>query len=495
MKSVAHGAKLPLRHRVVRAGIWTTLLRGVARGSGFARNVVLARLLAPDDFGVFGIALVVLSIVERLSNPGLEAALVQKDCDVREYLDTVWTIQVIRGAFFCGLLVVAAAPIAGFLGDVRASPFIYVLGVVVWLRSLHNPGMVLYQRELEASYQFQYRTCGAVVELAVSISLALLLRSAWALAFGLLAGRITLLCATYVLHPYRPRVRLRWQQLRELGRYGRWVFLGNVLFFLAYRGDNLIVGKFLGAPALGVYLLAYSISEVVTVEIGRITREIAFPAYSRMQADIWRVRNAFTLGLDLVASVAFPVAAVLALMAGPLTHVILGPRWSGVAAVLPPLALAGSLRAVIGNGTAAFSALGHPSLAFRTDLVAVAATYLVMLPLANAWGLPGVAVAVAAGLIVALVPFVVFARRVLAISPKDLARHLLPAAALVVIVGATTAGANELLGEYSARSLAAVMAVILLTYATTSALLWIGTRKGPVSALMFLRSAKSRPIA
>jgi O-antigen/teichoic acid export membrane protein len=150
---------------------------------------------------------------------------------------------------------------------------------------------------------------------------------------------------------------------------------------------------------------------------------------------------------------------------------------------------------VIGNGTAAFAALGQPSLAFRTDFVAVAATYLVMLPLANAWGLVGVALAVAFGLIVALVPFVMFARRVLAISPTDLATHLLPAAALMVIVGAATAGANEILDEYSALSLAAVLAVVLLTYASASALLWIGTKKGPVSALMFLRSAKSRPIA
>jgi O-antigen/teichoic acid export membrane protein len=202
------------------------------------------------------------------------------------------------------------------------------------------------------------------------------------------------------------------------------------------------------------------------------------------------VRRAFAITLDLIASVVLPVAAVLALLAGPLTHVVLGPQWAGVADVLPPLALAGSLRAVVGNGTVAFAALGQPALAFRTNLVAVAATYVVMTPLLRGWGLPGVAFAVAAGLMVALLPFAAFAGRVLGVSVAELGRHLLPGIALVVIVGAVTAGANELFREYSAWSLTVVIAVILVTYATGSVLLWIRVRSGPMRALMILRSAK-----
>lgn len=479
---------------MARAGLWTGLLHGVTRGAGFARNVLVARIISPDDFGVFGIALVVLSIIERFSNTGLQTALVQTDRDVREYLDSAWTIQVIRGALVCTALVLAASPIAGLLGDGRAAPFIAMTGVTVLLRSLQNPGMLIYRRELETRYQFLHRSGGALVELVVSIGLAFVLRNAWSLILGLVAGKAASLAISYVLHPYRPHVRLHWQQLRELNSYGRWVFLSNMLFFLAYRGDNLIVGKFLGAPALGIYMLAYGISEVVTVEIGRFTSEVAFPAYSRIQSDLARVRRFFVVVLDLVACVAFPLATLLALMAGPLTQVVLGPRWSEVAAVLPPLALAGALRSIIGNGTVAFAALGQPALSFRTNLVAVAVTYLVMLPLLRIWGLPGVAIAVATGLIVSLAPFIVFARRVLGISPAELVRHLVPGTALLVIVGATTMGANELLHEHSAASLAVVIAVILLIYATGSAVLWVGTRRGPVSALMFLRSARNTSV-
>lgn len=479
-----------LRRRVLRAGLWTSGLHAATRGAGFVRNVLLARVLSPDDFGLFGIALVVISIIERFSNTGLQAALIQSHRAVHAYLDSAWTIQLLRGVLLCVSLMLTASPVAALLGDARAAPLVAMLGLAVLLRSLQNPGMLLYRRDLETRYQFVHRSGGTLVELLTSIGLAFVLRSAWALTLGLVVGRAALLLLSYTLHPYRPRVRLQFDQLRELSHFGRWVFLDNMLLFLAYRGDNLIVGKFFGAPALGVYMLAFSISEVVALEIGRVTREIAFPAYSRIQSDLSSVQRAFTMSLDAVASVACPLAAVLAFMAGPLTHVVFGPRWEGVATVLPPLAFAAGLRAIIGHGTVAFAALGQPALAFRTNLVAVAATYLVMLPLVVTWGLNGVAITVAVGPLIALVPFTVFVRRVLGISATHVARQLLPGCALVAIVGATTAGANELFREYSMLRLTAAIALILFIYGTASAVLWVKIKRGPVSVLEFIRSAR-----
>lgn len=480
-----------LKHRVLRAGLWTGLLNGLTRGAGFIRNVLLARVLSPDDFGVFGIALAVLSIVERFSSTGLQSALVQTKRDIGEYLDTTWTVHVLRGALLCAALVLSAQPLAVLLGETRAAPLIAMVGIAVFLRGLENPGMLMYRRELQARYVFLHRAGPLLLELAVSIGLAIALRSAWALALGLVAGKLAQVVMSYTLHPYRPSVRLHWHQVRELSLYGRWVFLDNLLFLLAYRGDKLIVGKVFGAPSLGLYMLAFSISEVVTIEISRFSQEIAFPAYARMQHDAARVRRAFTLSLDLVASVAFPLAAVLALMAGPLTHVVLGPRWGDVAAILPALALAGATRAVTGSGTVAFAALGHPSLVFRTNLVALLATYLVLIPFVRAWSLPGVAMANAFGAVVSLAPFALYARRTIDITAQEIGQHLLPGAALVVLVGVATAGLAELMSEYSVLNLVGVIGIVFLVYSTGAAALWLVARRGPVGAVMLLRTTRA----
>lgn len=493
--SVGSGAALvqsgdTLKHRVLRAGLWTSLLLGITRGAGFIRNVVLARLLAPDDLGVYGIALVALSVTEHFSNSGLQSALVQTDRDVRDLLDSAWTIQVVRGALLCTGLALTSSPLAALLGDSRAAPLIVMVGLAGLLRSLQNPGMLLYRRELELRSQVVQRVSGTLVELVVSVSLAVLLRRAWVLALGMVAGKAALLVASYTLHSFRPRVRLAWHQLRELSRYGRWVFVDNVLFFLAYRGDNLIVGKFFGAPSLGVYLLAYSISEVVTVEISRIAREMAFPAYARIQNDAARVRRAFVVMLDCVSSVTLPVAVALALLAEPLTHALFGARWSSMATLLPPLALAGSLRAIIATATSTFAALGAPALRFKTNMVTVVCTYIAMVPLTSAWGLRGVAMAVAVGHVIALVPLGFYAERLLGVSVRDLARHLIPALALVAIVSLTLVSARTILTNNSLGSVALTLLIGVLAYGGAAAFLWVRATRGPVGVLILFRSSR-----
>ncbi|MGH9890759.1 MAG: lipopolysaccharide biosynthesis protein, partial [bacterium] len=344
--------------RAVHASFWSMLMRVALRGTGVVRNVVLARLLAPEDFGLFGIALVVLSLIDRFSDSGLHSALIQRDRDIAEYLDTAWTVQALRGTVAAVALALGGPLLAGFFGEPRAAPLIQVLGLSIFLRGFLNPGVLYFRRELEVNRQFMLRFGGAIVDLAVSIVAALVLRNAWALMIGLIAGLLTRVVVSFILHPFRPTLRLRFDQLRELSHYGRWLFLSNVLGFLIYKGDNLLVGKLIGAPALGIYMMAYMISEVITIEIGRTLTLVAFPAYSRLQGDLRRIRRAFCTVLELLWAVVAPIAVVVSILAEPITLFLLGPRWSQVASLLPFLAVAGGVRVLINNASTIFRALG-----------------------------------------------------------------------------------------------------------------------------------------
>ncbi|HEV2125642.1 MAG TPA: oligosaccharide flippase family protein [Chloroflexota bacterium] len=120
-----------LTDRALRVGFWNVLIRSSMRLIAFIRNLVLARLLAPDDFGLFGIALVMLSVLERFSSTGLKAALVQKKADIRDYLDTAFTIRAFRGACLAAIFWLSAPYAAQFFGEPRAAPFIQLLGITV----------------------------------------------------------------------------------------------------------------------------------------------------------------------------------------------------------------------------------------------------------------------------------------------------------------------------------------------------------------------------
>jgi lipopolysaccharide exporter len=475
-----------LTRRVLRAGAWTFLFRAAARGIGFVRNIALARILAPDDIGLFGIVLVIFSIVERFSETGFESALVQKKEEIGLYLDTAWTVLAARRIILAAAVLAAAPLIASFFGEARAAPLIQVLGISILIQAFGNVAVVQFQRELEVRRQYAHLFSGTLADLTVSIALAVYLQSAWALMYGLVANRLVSVTASYLVHPYRPRIRLDWEQVRDLSRFGRWVFAKNILTFFAYRGDNLVVGKVLGAPALGLYMLAYSISEVVTVEVSRVTNNVAFPAYARKQGERDRIRTAFLAATELIASVSLPIAVGIAFVAEPITLALLGERWLEVASILPPLAFAGCVRAIISNGNAVSAGLGFSQHGFQWGIVQIVAMYTSMYPLMSSFGLVGLSYAVLIGALAPTPLFVRNSKLLLDVGSMALVRALTPACALACV----TVGVLLATGAFEDTIMALMVRLGLVGVSVTAAsvILWYWKRIGPLTLIMLLWS-------
>ncbi|CAN5908230.1 lipopolysaccharide biosynthesis protein [soil metagenome] len=484
--------KASLFDRAMQASFWSMALRGTTRSIGFVRNVVLARILAPEDFGLFGIALLVLSIIERFSESGLKSALVQKKDDIAEYLDTVWTVLAARGVALALALYFSAPYVSRFFEEPAATLLIQALGLTIFLRGIRSTGILYFSRDLEFHRSFVLRSVETVVELIVSVVAAVILKSAWALLLGLVASNLTMAILSFMLHPYRPRIRLDWSQLRELHTYGRWIYLNQMLNFLTLKGDKLIIGKLLGAPMLGAYMLAVSISEVLTLEVARITNDVGFPAYSRMQDQHARLRKWFTTATTLVFSVTFPMAVALALLAVPLTLLVLGTKWTDVATVLPPLAFAGVVRAVGGNAGAILKGIGRPNISFHAGLVSVAVMYASIFPLVQAYGLPGVGFAVLLGPLVS-VPIALYRIcRLINISFSDVVGVFLPGMVLGVATAMPIFVVMPASGPVPLLQLILIGLLAAAAYLAVAALLWKAGRTGPFSLVSLLRARRER---
>ena len=227
-----------LTQRVVHAGFWALGLRITLRVLGTIRIIVLARLLAPADFGLMGIAMIMMAMLETFTETGFWAALVQRRGDIRPYLDTAWTVQVVRGLLTAGLLALAAPLLAAFFDAPGAITIIRVMAIVAFIKGLNNIGIVYFHKDLEFQKRFLFEVANVIPQVAVGIGLAIALQSVWALVFGSLAGALTGMVASYVLHPYRPRLRLEWTKARELYGFGKWVFTHNILIYLARHLDD-----------------------------------------------------------------------------------------------------------------------------------------------------------------------------------------------------------------------------------------------------------------
>jgi O-antigen/teichoic acid export membrane protein len=394
-------AKISLFQRVTKAGLWVFALRMLENVLRFARLVIVARLLAPHDFGVFGIALLAMSALETFSQTGFQAALVQKKGDVAPYLNNAWTVSIIRGISLFGILFLGAPYIAFFFNNLEATPVIRVIGASLLVGGFTNSGIVYFQKELEFGKQSLYRLSMTIADFVVVFIAALILRNVWALVYGLLAGSFAGVAASYVIHPYRPHLILDMAKTRELFGFGRWVLGSAVLVFLITQGDDAFVGKFLGVTMLGFYQMAYRISNIPATEITHVISQVTFPAYAKMQDDLSRLREAYVRVLQLTVFLSGPIAGIIFVLAPDFTGIFLGEQWLPMVPTMQVLVLWGFIRSVGATTGPIFSAIGKPEISTKLQFLLLILLGIIIYPFSMTWGIFGTSLAV---LLATLVP-------------------------------------------------------------------------------------------
>ena len=255
--------------KVVTSGIWVLSGNTLNRILGFIKTVILARLLSPTDFGLFGIAMLVLGSLDQFSKAGVEEALIQKKKVIKQYLNVAWTINIVRGLIVFVLVYLIAPHAAHFFGNEQADPVIKTISLILILHAFYNIGIVHLQKDLNFKKLFFYRFSGNLADFIVAVSVALILKNVWALICGLLLGHFTRLVVSYLIHPYRPTLRLDAAVAKEIFKFGGWITGIGIIAFLIAQGDDAVVGRVLGATSLGFYYLAFLIATSFEISVRR----------------------------------------------------------------------------------------------------------------------------------------------------------------------------------------------------------------------------------
>jgi len=386
-----------LSQRTVRSGVWLLGFRGVERAVGLVQIVILARVLSPTDFGIVGVAMLAMGALDAISQIGFDVALIQKKDDIRGYLDTAWSLDVVRGVGTFAIMVVSAPWIASFFRSPESTMIIRAVAFVPLLRGLVNSGVIYFQKDLEFRRYVAFEIAGTATNAVVSVVCAVLWRSVWALALGLVAGHVVRCAASYRLHPYRPRFRIDWAKAGEVFRFGKWIMANTIVNFVMVNGDNTVLGRLLGTASLGLYQVAFKISNIAMTEISRVLSRVTLPAFSKLQDHPEKLRAAFLKSLDLVISFAVPLSSVVFFLGPDLVRVFLGEKWTPMNTALKILAVSGLIRAIVATGASLYLSLYRPRLEFFTTVLSTAGMAIAVFPLTLRWGLTGTAAAVLVG--------------------------------------------------------------------------------------------------
>jgi O-antigen/teichoic acid export membrane protein len=479
--------------RMAKGAAWMVLFKLLERGLGLASTIVLARLLVPADFGIVAMAVSMIAVLELLSAFSLDVALIQKQNLTRDHYDTAWTLNLLANALIALLAMLIAAPAADFFAEPRVEWVIYGLAAAISLQGFENIGIVAFRKELALDREFRFLLMKKLVAVTVSITLAVMLRSYWALVAGSIAGRIAGVALSYLVHPYRPRLSLAARH--ELLGFSKWLFLNNLLVVANQRAADFILGRLAGPAALGVYNVGYEIANLPTTELAAPINRAVFPGYTRMAGNRESLKGGFLAVVAAIALVAIPAAAGVAALATELVRVLLGEQWLECIPIIQILAIHGVVTALQTNAGYVFIATGSPSTTTRLATLRLAILVPSLLVGTSLGGSVGAAWG-ALGSTLAMLPFnyaAIF--RSLDLRPSDYAPILWrPLVSVGCMLLAITIWRQSLtsIGPIAGSHLTILLTTIVvgaLSYTITAFLLWhfagrpIGTESHVVSAV------------
>lgn len=393
-----------LGEKTAKGGFWISLLRIFERGLQLVRTIVLARILAPGDFGVYGIALLTLSILETFSETGFQQALIQKKHATKNEFNVAWTIQIIKSSTIAALCVLGAPLAAIFFDSPEVVPILRVIGLAVVLVGFSNIAIVTFEKDLKFSKYFQYRFLGSIAETIAAVAAAIVLKSVWALVIGLLVGNLVRCVMSYVITKFKPKFVLKSTQTKSLWGFGKWIFTSSILSFGLTEGDDIVVGKLQGTEALGFYQLAYRISNLPALEISNIVSRVTFPAYATIQDRVEKLKSAFLKVLQPMVLISIPISGFLFIFAYDFTVLFLGDKWVAIVPAMQLLVWWGAIRGIISSESSLFLAIGKPKLITVFQIIQTVILYSMLFPLTVSLGFIGTSIAV---FITALIMFVV----------------------------------------------------------------------------------------
>lgn len=364
-------------------------LRGAGRLMAVIRIAVLARLLAPQQFGLFAIASLAIALLEMLTETGINVFFIQEKDRVKTYLDTAWMISIVRGFVIFLVLLITAPFIAQFFKNQDAVALLRVISIVPLLRGFINPAEIKFQKKLQFSKEFRFRFFIFLFDGIVAIIAALVTRSVYSLVLGLISGVILEIAISFLFIKPVPKLSFESVKIKKIVGRGKWVTLAGIFNYLFHNGDDIVVGRLMDSYYLGVYQLAYKITSLPIYEAGEVFGKVTFPVYAKIAGDKKRLKKAFIKITLAISAFVIPFGLILFLFPKQLVLLLLGDKWLDAVPVIRVLSVFGVIRAISGSSSALFLAINKQEYVTALTFVSIIGLALTIVPLVDKYGILG----------------------------------------------------------------------------------------------------------
>ncbi len=406
---------------------------------------VLARLLTPTDYGVFGMAAVVIAFLHTFADAGLGLATVQrKDLSETQVHNLFW-VNLTAGLLLWLGCVLAAPQVSLFFRNEELLSLLPVLGVGFLMSGIAVQPAALMRRQLQIRDLAILDLSSEVIGYVTAVGMALMGFGFWALAGHSLASGGTRTLLLLIKTRYWPKPPSRDSATVELIRFGGYLGAYAVVNYCARNFDNVLIGRVLGPEPLGFYTRAYFLMTLPTLLVTLPFTEVMLPSLSALKEDRVRFSRAYRKAVAFVAFAAFPMALGLIVTAHGTVRLVFGQDWLPVATLLQFLGIAAAVQPVVSTSGWLYAALGRGREMFLVGVV-VSVVIVASFVIGIRWGAVGVAGAYGVASLVVAMPALWFAHRLAAMSFIATLRVVAPFASAAVFMAVIVAAA----GKYAA---------------------------------------------
>ena len=388
--------------QTVSGTTWVGGFRVASRLVAFVKLGVIARLLTPDQFGVYGIATIILAFLEIFTETGVNTVLIQTKERIHKYINTAWCVSILRGMFMSLVIFLTSGLVSQFFDNSEAKILLRLISVVPLIRGFINPSVVIFQKELLFKKEFWFRLVVFSTDALAAVLLVLVYRSPQGLIGGFIVGAVVELLLSFIISKPRPRLifsKMRWN---EIISKGKWVTGSRISEYLFSQGDDIVVGKLLDVGSLGLYQAAYKLSTLPVSEVADVIGKVTFPVFSKISEDNQRLKSAFYKSFIVSLTVAFGLGFFIYVFSEQLILILLGNNWLSVEPLLKVLLIFGVIKASTTSLYSLFLSLGRQDIVTKITSVNTVFLAIIVIPAIAMYGLMGAPYAVVVASLVGL---------------------------------------------------------------------------------------------
>ena len=439
--------KSSLKSRSVRAVAWNAGGNVVQQLTMLATMIILARILSPEEFGIYALLMVFVSFSQILAQMGTSSAVIYFDDLSERFLSTAFFFTIGTSSLVYLLLLGLSPRLAAFMAEPALRDLLRLIGLVLVINSLGLIHKALLEKKLDFKKLILVENAAVICSSLVGVVAAI--RGFGAMSFVVMAISLSTLqlIGFMVCSKWRPRLMFGLAELRRMLSYSLNLLGFTIINYFARQSDSFLVGKFIGSSALGVYSVAYRIMLYPLENVSRVLIRVLFPAFSEVKHDNAKFKPAYVQAISSIALVTFPLMFGLLVLANLFVVVVFGEGWGELAPLLMILSLVGLQQSIVTTVGSIYLAKGTTSLMFRIG--GLNALIVVISFLIGVWfGILGMAIAYLVANLVMLYPNLHFAWRQIGLGVLEGIRELevFFVAAFVMSVAVLTLRESALIG-------------------------------------------------